>query len=154
MEQPFRPGDAVAALLVTPDQRYLLQHRDDIEGIFFPGFIGNFGGAIELGEAPIDALRREIREELAFEIRDCEFFCSMTFDFRFAGIGEIVRHFFVVPIGEADVATMRLHEGQGMKMLSGGEILEMAKIVPYDAVAIWQHLMRNSFAGRYVKTRP
>ena len=44
---PLAPKDAVAALIVLDDGRYLMQQRDDIPGIFYPGYWGLFGGAIE-----------------------------------------------------------------------------------------------------------
>jgi 8-oxo-dGTP diphosphatase len=37
------------------------------------------GGFIERGEQPIDALRRELREELGLEIRDVEIFAARSF---------------------------------------------------------------------------
>src|SRR6201999_3754337 len=38
-----------AALLVTPDGRYLMQHRDDKPGILLPGHWALFGGTIDPG---------------------------------------------------------------------------------------------------------
>jgi hypothetical protein len=43
-ESPLQTGDAVAAIIVVEDGRYLLQLRDDIPRIFYPGFWGCFGG--------------------------------------------------------------------------------------------------------------
>ena len=37
------------------------------------------GGFLERGEQPIDALRRELREELALEIEDVEIFTARSF---------------------------------------------------------------------------
>ena len=39
-ESPLQTGDAVAAIIVVEDGRYLLQLRDDIPRIFYPGFLG------------------------------------------------------------------------------------------------------------------
>ena len=37
IREPLVPGHAAAAILQIADGRYLLQKRDDIEGIFYPG---------------------------------------------------------------------------------------------------------------------
>ena len=42
---------------------YLLQHRDNKAGIFYPDYWGFFGGAIETSEKPIEAANRELFEE-------------------------------------------------------------------------------------------
>lgn len=139
------PAPAVAALLITADGRYLLQHRDDFPGIFFPGFWGAFGGAIEPGEKVRDALMRELGEELAFAPSEIRPFVTTTLDFGFADYGPMPRHFFEIPIEEADVAAMVLGEGQGLELIAGADILTMPKVVPYDATAIWQHMSRHRY---------
>jgi 8-oxo-dGTP pyrophosphatase MutT (NUDIX family) len=42
----------------------LLQVRDDLPGIDYPNKIGLFGGRIEPGETALEAVKREISEEL------------------------------------------------------------------------------------------
>ena len=59
----------VAALLVLDDGRYVMQLRDAIPRIFYPGHWGCFGGAVEAGEEPEQALRRELAEENDRDIR-------------------------------------------------------------------------------------
>ncbi|HYM34991.1 MAG TPA: NUDIX domain-containing protein, partial [Steroidobacteraceae bacterium] len=86
MTHLLRPGEAVSALMVTADSRYLLQHRDDRPDIFFPNYWGNFGGAVERGETKEEALRREIREELEFEVKQFEYFGTLDMDFKFAAL--------------------------------------------------------------------
>ncbi len=48
--RPLRASDAVAAIITVEDGRYLMQRRDDIPGIFYPGHWGCFGGAVAAGE--------------------------------------------------------------------------------------------------------
>jgi 8-oxo-dGTP pyrophosphatase MutT (NUDIX family) len=143
------PGDAVAALLVTEDGRYVLQQRDNKEGIFFPGGWGNFGGAIEPGETPEVALVRELHEELGIPVSRFELFCRLVLDFRYAGAGEVVRHFFTVPVTARQVSSIVLGEGRSHGIFSGDEILEMPKVVPYDGIVLWQHFTRHLIGGRY-----
>ncbi len=139
------PSPAVAALMVTPDGRYLLQHRDDLDGIFFPGFWGNFGGAVDPGETPENALHRELIEELQYKPSRVQPFATTSLDFSFAGHGVLPRHFFEVQIEAEEVADMVLGEGQGMALMEGAEIVAMPKVVPYDATAIWLHMTRHRY---------
>lgn len=139
------PGEAAAALLVTPDGRYLMQHRDDKPEVFFAGWWGTFGGALEPGERPEEAMRRELIEELAFDPPEMQAFCTLGLDFGFAGRGVVPRHFFEIPIHAADVDAMVLGEGQDLGLFPGPDLLTMRNVIPYDATAIWQHLSRNRF---------
>ena len=51
-----------AAILITPEGRYLTQLRDNDPKISFPGFFYLFGGAREKGEEPKGGLMREFHE--------------------------------------------------------------------------------------------
>lgn len=139
------PGAASAALIVTPGGRYLMQHRDEKPGIFFPGWWGCFGGAIEAGETALDAIRRELLEELAWTPRRLEHFATLGLDFSFAGHGATPRHFFVAELRKSELGGLRLAEGQGMDLIPGERILATPRVIPYDATVIWQHLSRHRF---------
>lgn len=142
---PLVPGEAAAALLVTSDGRYLLQHRDPLPGIFFPGWWGLFGGALDPGEDPETALRRELFEELAFHPAEVRPFCILGLDFGHAGHGQADRHIFEIPIDPGDPARMTLGEGQGMKLLCAEQALHHPQVIPYDLTVIWQHASRHRF---------
>ena len=142
---PLTPGAAAAALLVTPDGRYLLQHRDPLPGIFFPGWWGLFGGAIDPGEMPGQALLRELDEELGLTPRAVHPFCVLGLDFGFSPHGQADRHIFEVPIEERDVEHMTLGEGQGMELVSARDVMGTRPVIPYDATVIWQHATRHRF---------
>ena len=58
----------VALAILTVRRGYVLQHRDDRPTLPWPGHWSLFGGGIEPGERPADAIRREIREELKLEV--------------------------------------------------------------------------------------
>ena len=59
---------AVKAVICDRRGRVLLQKRDDNPDIFEPGHWGFFGGLVESGESPEQALARELREELGLEV--------------------------------------------------------------------------------------
>ncbi len=60
------PRHRVAIAILHQDDQFLLQLRDDIPGIFYPGHWALFGGHIEPGESPDAAIRRELLEEIGY----------------------------------------------------------------------------------------
>ncbi|NEQ86119.1 MAG: NUDIX domain-containing protein, partial [Moorea sp. SIO2I5] len=48
----------VAIAILYRQGQFLMQLRDNIPGILYPGLWGLFGGHIEPGETPIEALKR------------------------------------------------------------------------------------------------
>ncbi len=52
------------ALLFDRDGRLLIYLRDDKLSIPFPNHWDLFGGHVEVGETPEEALRRELQEEI------------------------------------------------------------------------------------------
>ena len=135
------PGDAVAAVIVVGD-RYLLQLRDTIAGIFFPGCWGFFGGAIEDGEAEEDALRREIYEELGLVLAPGEGrrFFSLTFDFTPDFNAPIARVFYELVLDDSRIRGLRQREGASMALLTAAEAHAPGRrLAPYDSFALWVH---------------
>ena len=57
---------SVALAMLHRDGRWLLQLRDDIDSIIYPGHWGLFGGHVESGESPADAVQRELEEEISW----------------------------------------------------------------------------------------
>ncbi len=139
--RPLKPGDAAVAILHTGDGRYLMQQRDAIPTIFYPDHWGFFGGALEPGESAIDALRRELREELALELGAAAAvrFGHVSFGVDPVGIGSVCREYFEVRIEPASVGAMRLGEGAGLRLVDGHDALHRMRLVPYDAFALWLH---------------
>ncbi|MEC8441162.1 MAG: NUDIX hydrolase [Cyanobacteriota bacterium] len=56
----------VALAMLQRDGLWLLQLRDDIDSIIYPGHWGLFGGHLDPGETPVQALMRELREEISW----------------------------------------------------------------------------------------
>jgi 8-oxo-dGTP pyrophosphatase MutT (NUDIX family) len=142
----LRPSDAVAALLLHEDGRYIMQLRDAKDDIFYPAHWGCFGGAIEPGEDPAQALQRELKEEIEYEIQQASRFTQFDFDFSPFGGGKLCRVYFEVHVAASAFRRLVLHEGAGMKALAGGDLLAKHAVVPYDAFAVWMHMYRAKFA--------
>jgi 8-oxo-dGTP pyrophosphatase MutT (NUDIX family) len=140
---PLLLADAVAALIVTPDGRYLMQLRDDIPKIFYPGYWGCFGGAVHDGEDPEQALKRELYEEIEFELLDCTKFVRLDFDLVPAGGKKFYRDFFEVETTKDGIDRLLLHEGAAMRLFSPAELHALPNVTPYDSFALWLHGARN-----------
>jgi 8-oxo-dGTP pyrophosphatase MutT (NUDIX family) len=131
--------DAAAAIIVLDDGRYLMQLRDDKPGIFFPDHWGLFGGASEPGENLATTLRRELLEELGYQIGPAAYFTRMEFGFESLGGNRTVRDYYEVRMPSSAVPGLRLGEGRALRSFSAAEILLEQRVVPYDSFAIWMH---------------
>lgn len=134
------PADAVVALLVLPGGRYVMQQRDDRPDIIYPGHWACFGGAVIAGETPVQTLRRELREELEFELTaEAPEFANFEFDLDAAGKGRFYRRYMEVRSTPEQIAACVLHEGSGMRTFEAEELLHTPWVAPHDAFAIWLH---------------
>jgi 8-oxo-dGTP pyrophosphatase MutT (NUDIX family) len=140
-EADLDPVDAVAAIVTDFEGRYLMQHRDSLPQIFYPDHWGCFGGAVDAGEEPFQALQRELAEELELDARAAQvrLFTRFDFDFSPLGKGKVFRIYYEVRVGRAQQSGLRLHEGKEMRWFGGGELLTLQRVTPYDAFALWMH---------------
>ena len=114
------------------DGSFLMQHRDDIPQIFFPGKIGLFGGEVEVDESPIEAAIREIREELSVEISAPELVHVLSLD-SLANLRFRRRYYFVSHITDEQLKQISLKEGRGIiRILKGDLNMNCLEFVPYD----------------------
>lgn len=147
-------GSGSAAFLVTQDGRYLMQLRDQVAGIWFPGHWGLFGGAVDDDETPLAAMHRELAEELGLTGRAITYFSQVIFDLGDPEAGFRRRYFYEVPIEAREVDGLVLKEGQAMRLFRAEELLASdppLKLVPYDAFGILLHVNRGLIhASRHI----
>lgn len=93
----------VAIAILYQGDRYLLQLRDNIPTIVYPGHWAFFGGHLDPGESPDQAMRRELQEEIGYTPP------QLTPFRRFAS-DTVIRHVFHGPLG-VPVADLQLNEG-------------------------------------------
>lgn len=137
------PSDAVAALVLTEDGRYLLQLRDQKPNIWYPDHWGLFGGAVDAGERPEEALCRELTEEIGYTPTTFTRFTEFTFEFGFVGRGTYFRTFYEVSLSSEQRSELVLGEGRELRAFTGEEVLALPRVVPYDAFALWLHISRG-----------
>jgi 8-oxo-dGTP pyrophosphatase MutT (NUDIX family) len=137
-------GNAAAAILMLEDGHYLLQLRDDIPGIWYPGHWGLFGGGVEADEDEITALRREMREEIGLDLEEdqARLFTRFEFDLRPAGKEQYFRSYYEVRIPTAILPCLTLHEGADMQAFSAEKALAL-RLSPYDGFALFLHYQHS-----------
>jgi 8-oxo-dGTP pyrophosphatase MutT (NUDIX family) len=134
-------ADAAAAIIRVNDGRYLMQLRDQRPDIWYPGCWGCFGGSTDTGEAALDALRRELLEELELRVGTPPVVSRLDFDFRPLGYGNGYRIYYLVKIDARELSRLVLHEGERMEALTYEQLISGIPVVPYDAFAL--HLVHH-----------
>ena len=118
--------EVAAALMIDTRGRFLLQLRDNVPGILFPGKIGLFGGHREGDETFLQCAVREVHEEISYFIPPERFEHLATFrgaDPYFSG-GTLWRELYV--IRGVPVAPLKVTEGT----LFVAELRDVPALVP------------------------
>lgn len=100
----------VAIAILYRQGQLLMQLRDNIPSILYPGLWGLFGGHIEPGETPEEALKRELLEEINYTVPEASFFGHYPEP-------HVLRHVFAVPL-TVELNQLELHEGWDMGLLT------------------------------------
>ncbi len=104
----------VALIIFYKDNKILIQDRRDMSK--FGEEYGYFGGSIDAGETPEEAVIRETREELSFELKEFDFFRKFHHkvqDFT------LTLYVFVAPC--PSLSAFKQKEGQGMILVTEKE---------------------------------
>jgi 8-oxo-dGTP diphosphatase len=105
-------------LIENKEGKVLLQLRDDNPTIRYPNLWGTFGGQIEEGETPEEAIVRELSEELGYELSDPEYFGNFPLD------GYDIHMFRIIDYSLA-LDSLTIKEGQEGRFLSLEEVKEI-----------------------------
>jgi 8-oxo-dGTP pyrophosphatase MutT (NUDIX family) len=137
-----------AALLVTPDGRYLMQLRDDKPTILLPGHWALFGGTVDAGETAAAAIRRELVEELEFDASEIAAFSEMIVELPFVPPRFDRMNFFALPISEREEQAMVQHEGAGRRLFTPENLALEPRVAPWDLAAVLMHARRQTLFRR------
>ncbi|WRH65738.1 MAG: NUDIX hydrolase [Planktothrix sp. GU0601_MAG3] len=104
----------VAIGILYRDGKFLLQLRDNNPNIVHPGVWGLFGGHLEPGETPENGFKRELLEEIGYNVPEFVQFKSYPDSL----VNRIV---FYAPL-TVDLSQLVLNEGWDMGLLTPGDI--------------------------------
>lgn len=100
-----------AILFYNKKGEVLLQLRDDIPTINWPNHWGCIGGGVEEGETLEEGLKREVKEEIEYDIEEYE--SIGMFPIR----ENREYHMFIGPL-DTPVENITLHEGQEVRYIN------------------------------------
>ncbi|MFM2304558.1 MAG: hypothetical protein RLZZ135_1970 [Cyanobacteriota bacterium] len=104
----------VALAILPSDGKFLMQLRDNIPTILYPGLWGLFGGHIEAGETPEIAVEREVMEEIGYQVTNLQ-------KFGCYGDDRVTRHVFYAPL-TIGIDRLVLGEGWDFGLLTPDQI--------------------------------
>ena len=126
----MKQARAVSVILLYDDnKRILLQHRDE-NIIILPGHWSFFGGAIDNGESPENTVKREIKEELEYDLTDPKLIMTQKFNTE---IYDITRYVYVEKYNPRHQLVLR--EGQSMDWYNFSDVAKL-KVDKFDIEVI------------------
>lgn len=139
----------VAIAILYHQDQFLLQLRDNIPGIAYPGYWGLFGGHIELGETPANAMHRELLEEISYVPPTL-----IEFD-SYPG-PQVVRHVYHAPL-TVPVQDLVLREGWDLGLWTPAEIrqgkryseqADQIRLLAYPHQQILLNFLKSAWFGQ------
>ena len=100
----------VAIAILYREEKFLMQLRDDIPGILYPGCWGLFGGHLESGETPEAGLIRELEEEINYTV-------NQPIKLGCYSDGRVIRHVYHAPL-TVPIDALVLNEGWDLDLIS------------------------------------
>ena len=124
---------SVNVILVNSKKQILLHLRDNNPHILYPNYWACIGGGVEDGESELEALKREVKEEINISIENFQYL-----DKFYLRKHKIMVFFY---IGRLDVSEekIKLTEGQCVKFFDPAEIKNL-KILGFLKKIIYKHL--------------
>lgn len=104
----------VTMAIIYQNGKYLMQLRDNIPNILYPGVWGLFGGHLDPGEEPEAGLKRELIEEINYSVEELTLF-------RAYGDRQYLRYLFSCPLN-VSLEQLELNEGEDLNLLTLAEI--------------------------------
>ena len=129
----------ISKAIINQNNEFLLQLRDDHPGISYPNQWSFFGGEIEKGESPWQALQREIMEELSWH-PDRGRYLYQWDNLDHPGYS---LHFFALEF-KGRREGLVLKEGQDLNWFTVEDIILENKIAPHVLMHVYRFLDLSS----------
>lgn len=107
---------------------FVFLQKRDMNPKVLPGHFSFFGGKIEEGETPEQALEREIQEELSIDLKGYQFFRRYP---SFKGT-EVMMNFYIAQVGEDFEKEITVMEGEYGKFFSQEEVEKEPLLIDHD----------------------
>ncbi len=117
------PKVKTAHTILLFSDKYVMQLRDDKPDIAARGQWSLFGGKIDPGEVPLEAIKRELLEELS--IRPGEFKFLWQMDYYYDFVKGTVRTWFFISNIDRVWSTHKLKEGKAVGIFAFHELKEL-----------------------------
>lgn len=111
----------VSALLTDHEGKLVIQLRDAKPGLVFPNHWATLGGAIEDGETPDDAMRRELSEEIE-PAPPVTFWRYFEHYYKVRGEVRMVANYVYVGKLPCPLDEIKLYEGQRLGAFDAQEV--------------------------------
>lgn len=124
--------------------KFLFVLREKIPNITNPGRWGLIGGGIKKDETPLEAMKRELKEETNIEIHNIEYLTSRDVLQKFkGGKHSIVGHLFLASTFY-DIEEIKIYEGEKAQYFTLDEIRK-EKLVPAleDIIDVYKETLEN-----------
>jgi 8-oxo-dGTP diphosphatase len=134
--QTSRPREIACSIIIDTAGRFLLQQRDEVAGIVYPGKVGLFGGHRERDETYLECVVREVHEELSYFVpaERFEYLASLDGSDIEADGGTVRAEFFITRDIPSDALVVT--EGS-LLIVNPDEIIEIeAKLTPSARFAL------------------
>jgi 8-oxo-dGTP pyrophosphatase MutT (NUDIX family) len=106
----------------NPNGEYLVYLRDNNPSIPFPNHWDLIGGHVEKGEMPLEALKREVMEEIEFELKNFRFWKKyVCLDGDVSPNTKYIFHGII----DKPIESIPLNEGQYLRFVTAEDIPTM-----------------------------
>jgi 8-oxo-dGTP pyrophosphatase MutT (NUDIX family) len=138
---PHVANHFAGVIILSPQNNFILQLRDDNPNIVDPGKLSIFAGRLQEGESPEDGARRELFEETSLKLDALEFFVAYEKDPARHGAPGVS---YIYVAKNVDPTKLDVHEGQGWREVPPADLTEEnTALISYDILKAYSQQMAD-----------